>query len=450
MKQERADQVRAAALAFLLLTAFVFGGGGSRYGLANLTVQLCALVLLAAHPTSFARFWKDAPLGLRVLTAASVAMPLLQIVPLPPSWWGALPGRDLVGRSLELVDTSAWMTMSLDPRRTLLALTALIVPLAVLAAGWSLPRQRLVQLGWLVVGLGIVTTVIGALQASSGNPALYLFPARNVGDYMVGTFANRNSTALLLVFALTLVAVLPPPRPHPLVLPVRIGLAVLLIAAIVLTQSRTGLVLAALPLGLWALHAILQAGRSRGRAHGPVRGKGAVLLGVATLALVVGGVATASIQTLGRVSETLARFEAKDNPRRYIWDDASYSVARYWPAGAGMGTFDEVFQVDESLENMTVRRAGRAHNDYIEIAIEAGLAGLILAAAWIIMLAWLAWLARRSPQRWTAWGGGTFLLAVVLQSITDYPLRSMTLLALSGFALLLLARGASDRQDVRP
>lgn len=443
MNQERADQARGAALAVLLLTAFAFGGGGSRYGLANLAVQLCALAILAAHPTSFVRFWRGAPLGLRALSIVSIALPLLQIIPLPPSWWGALPGRDLVGRSFDLAGTTGWMTFSLDPRRTLLALTALIAPLAVLAAGWSLSRQRLAQLGWLIVGLGIVTTLIGALQASSANPSLFLYPARNVGEYMVGTFANRNSTALLLVFALTLVAVLPPPRPHPLVLPARIGLAVLLIAAIVLTKSRTGLALTILPLALGALHAIMHTRRSRSQP----RGIGVWLIGLAALALVGGGLATAAIQAPGRVSETLARFEAKDDPRRYIWDDASYSVSRYWPAGAGMGTFDEVFQVDESLENMTERRAGRAHNDYIEVAIEAGVAGLALVAAWIILLAWLAWQARRSPLRWTAWAGGTFLLAVGLQSITDYPLRNMTLMTLSGFALLLLARGAADRQD---
>lgn len=444
MQQERADQIRVAALALLLLTAFAFGGGGSRYGLANLAVQLCALAVLAAHPTSFARFCKETPLGLRLLIAASVAVPLIQIVPLPPSWWTELPGRDLVVRSLDLVGASgSWMTISLDPRRTLLALTALIVPLGVLASGWSLSRQRLAQLGWLVVGLGIATTLIGALQASRADPAFVIFSTRNAGEFIVGTFANRNSTALLLVFALTLVMVLPPPRPHPLVLPVRIALAGLLIAAIILTKSRTGLALTALPLGLGGIHAITNARKVPMK----VQAKRIWILVLVGLGLVGGTLAVTTIQTPSRLSETLARFEAKDDPRRYIWDDASYSMSRFWPLGAGMGTFDEVFQIDESLENMTSRRAGRAHNEYIEIAIEAGLGGLMLVAAWITILAWMAWLSRRSPLRWTAWAGGTFLLAVTLQSITDYPLRNMTLLSLSGFALLLLARGAADRPD---
>jgi exopolysaccharide production protein ExoQ len=104
-----------------------------------------------------------------------------------------------------------------------------------------------------------------------------------------------------------------------------------------------------------------------------------------------------------------------------------------------------VFQVDESLENLTRRRAGRAHNDYIELAVEAGIAGLALAGAWLLLLGWLSWQARRSSLRWAAWSGSGFLLAIALQSITDYPLRNQTMLAFAGIALLLLARAAIDR-----
>jgi O-antigen ligase len=138
--------------------------------------------------------------------------------------------------------------------------------------------------------------------------------------------------------------------------------------------------------------------------------------------------------------------EAKNDPRRYIWEDAAYAVDRYWPAGSGMGTFDEVFQIDESLENLTLRTAGRAHNDYIELAIEAGLAGLTMAALWFVACLVMAWQARRSQIAWAGWAGGAFLLAIALQSITDYPLRNQTILAFAGFALLLLARAARERE----
>ena len=35
---------------------------------------------------------------------------------------------------------------------------------------------------------------------------------------------------------------------------------------------------------------------------------------------------------------------------------------------------------------MSVKRAGRAHNDYLEVAIEAGLPGIILIGAWLALI----------------------------------------------------------------
>ena len=169
---------------------------------------------------------------------------------------------------------------------------------------------------------------------------------------------------------------------------------------------------------------------------------GAVALG----ATVIGGLVIAAP---GRIEATLERFEAKDDPRRFIWGDAIFAAERYWPAGAGMGAFDEVFQIDESLENVTLRTAGRAHNDYIELAIEAGLPGLALAVFWITACAVMAFQSRRSGLAWAGWAGGAFLLAIALQSITDYPLRNQTILAFAGYALLLLARTATSRGEER-
>lgn len=439
------------AALILLLVAFAAGGGGSRFALANLFVQLTAIAALAFNHAGLIRFWRESPLTLRLLAVAALLLPLIQIIPLPPTIWTALPGRALVERSLELTgaDSGSWMPLSLDPLRTLLALSALVTPLAVLVAGWTIPRDRLILLGWLVVTLGLVTVLMGTAQLGATDDTGTLFGARNPGQVLLGTFANRNSTGLLLVFALALAAVLPAPRQHQAVLYVRLGVGALLLIGVVLTRSRTALVLALLPLALGGLRALWWWTRERsGNARRAGLG-GAMLAALGGIVLAASGVAALVIAAPGQVGVTLERFEAKDDPRRFIWDDASYSIGRYWPAGAGMGTFDEVFQIDESLENMTKKRAGRAHNDYIELAIEAGPLGLALPAAWVLLIGWLSWRARASSQRWTAWAGGTLLIAIALQSVTDYPLRNQTMLAFAGFALLLLARIAVDSGRVR-
>ena len=445
LNRAAADRFGIIALGALLAVAFLFGGGGSRYGLANLVVQLAALAVLAVRSDAIARFWRESPLLLRMLAALTVLLPLAQIVPLPESVWPALPGHDLVARSFEAAGTGGWMTWSVDPRRTALALTALITPLAVLMGGWALPRQHLLTLGWLVVALGLITTMMGLVQLNPAGNNLVFYQAREPGAFLVGTFANRNSTALFLGFCLTLACLLPAPRTHPAVSWVRFAIASLLLVAIILTKSRTGLALAVIPLGLTGIRLSAWLLQRRSSGAGPRRGPHPILLAAGVMALGATAVGGLMMAAPGRIGATLERFEAKDDPRRFIWEDAVFATERYWPTGAGMGTFDAVFQIDESLENLTLRTAGRAHNDYLELAIEAGLPGLALVALWFAGCMALAWQSRRSDLAWAGWAGGAFLLAISLQSITDYPLRNQTILAFAGYALLLLTRTASDR-----
>lgn len=446
---QRVNRFAVPALIVILLVAFVAGGGGSRFGLANLIVQLTAIAALAFHRHAFISFWRESPIALRVLVVAAILLPLIQLVPLPPAIWTPLPGRSLVSRTFEAASLGGWMPLSLDPLRTLLALTALVTPLAVVIAGWTIARDRLILLGWLVVGTGLATIAMGAFQLGASDATTTLFGAREPGKMLLGSFANRNSTGLLLGFALGLAAVLPAPRPHPALLLPRLTVCALLLLAIVLTRSRTALVLAVLPVALGGLRGLWWAMRESA-VQTPARRPGRpLLLVLGVIALFATGAAALVIASPGRIAETLERFEAKDDPRRFIWDDATFSVSRYWPAGAGMGTFDEVFQIDESLENLTVKRPGRAHNDYIELAIEAGPAGLLLSALWLALMFWLSWKARLSPHRWTAWAASSFLLAIALQSITDYPLRNQTMLAFAGFALLLLTRIVIDHRKAQ-
>lgn len=438
------------ALIVLLLIAFIAGGGGSRFGLANLAVQLTAIGVLAFHWSAVATFWRTAPWSLRLLIMASLLLPLLQIVPLPPLVWSSLPGRALVEGSFKQAGVAdGWMSLSLAPQRTALALSALVTPLAVLTIGWVIPRDRLILLGWLTVGCGLITLLLGLFQLGDTSNSATLFGSRSPGTMLLGTFANRNSTGILLVFALALAALLPAPRPHPAMLPARLVVCGLLLIAVVLTKSRTALVLAMLPVALGLLRSLWWA-FGEYRMDGKGRSKKSQIV-AAMLGLVIMAIGTTSLVVAapGRIGETLERFEAKDDPRRYIWDDASYTAMRYWPAGSGMGTFDEVFQVDESLENLTRRTAGRAHNDFLEMAIESGLAGLAMVALWIVLVGALSWQSRGSSQRWTAWAGSAFLVAITLQSITDYPLRNQTILAFAALGLLILARIAADQGRAR-
>ena len=106
-----------------------------------------------------------------------------------------------------------------------------------------------------------------------------------------------------------------------------------------------------------------------------------------------------------------------------------------------------MFQADQSLENISAKKAGRAHNDFLEIAIEAGIFGLVIVAAWIVYALWLAVSARKSPEPWTAWAGASGLAIIAAQSVTDYPMRNMTMLCVAALLFVLLLRSVRAQNE---
>ena len=419
------------ALAALLAAAVLIGGGGVAYGFFNFAVQLLALAILASHREQFFTFWRDAPLVLRALAAATIAVPLAALIPLPPELWTQMPGRELAAEAFDAAGGAGWHPLSLDPGRTLVALLGLIVPLTTLALGWNLPRRDLVWLGWLTVALGFANFLLGVPQVLSGGEWGLIYPENPMPGVLFGSFANRNSTGIFLVASLILLMLLPPLRPLPGLAWLRMGGAAVLATAVVLTGSRSAIALAAAAL-LVGMFGWLQS-----RRQGAIRPQTLILGAVSVAAM---GMASVAALPGSRAEVALDRFALTGDARAYIWEDAGFSARRYWPVGAGMGTFDEVFQADESLENLTERRAGRAHNDYLEAAVEAGLPGLLVVAGWLALIARRSIAACGTPDRKGAWAGSAVLLALALQSLVDYPLRNQALLALAALALVLLMR----------
>ena len=423
-------------VSYLLTAAVLFGGGGVAYGLANLVVQLLAIFLIAASPGTVATFVRSGPRGLVILAVATCALPALQMVPLPPSVWMHLPGRELVVESFKLSGHERdWFPLSVGVGPTLVAFLGLLAPFAILALGWRVPDADLARLHHLVVMLGLLCAGFGLACLALGN-STGLYPERPQTGVLFGTFANRNSAGVFLICCLLLLIALPDQRRLARTeLLLRILAGAILTIAVVLTQSRSSMALLALPAILLAarLIAIWRAQRRTG--YRPTRFG---LVAAALLAAAAAGGVGAFLHS-GRVETSFARFDEADGMRSAMWEDAYRSAARYWPAGAGVGSFDDVFQVDESLEYVTPRRAGRAHNDYLEIAVESGLAGVALAIGWVVWCMAATWRGVRRAG-WPAAGAAGVGAAIALQSVLDYPLRNQTMLCLAAFAILILAR----------
>ena len=422
----------------LLFIAVVLGGGGIRHGLTNLVVQLVALAVLLFQPGIVRRFFSESPLWLKILVPLTVLLPLIQLVPLPAGIWRALPGREMAAGTRDLVNAGeGWFPLTLDRARTLIALFALSAPLAVIVSAPSLKgdwrRSALV----LLVALAFLHFAFGVVQFAAGGDTLRLYETNDAGRFY-GFFVGHIASGLFLVIGLcSLIGLFASKKRTTLDLMLYPAGAALLAIGVLLSSSRSAIALLLVP-ALWAawlawreLHRFSR--RTR------ILTFGGILAFLAVVAIVMA--------TNDRLGATWERFESFEDSRPDIWEDTMNGIDRYWPVGSGMGTFDEVFQVEESLETLPAKKAARAHNEYIEVALEAGILGILLIAAWVVGLLASAYRRLRTVNAPVTLAAALSLLCIALQALIYFPLRNMAVLCIAGLLVALLTAPVKIKRD---
>lgn len=425
----------------LLGAAIVLGGGGSPAPVPELALEWLALALGAAWLLMPATRddWRRVPRSAWLVTGLIVAVPLIQLIPLPPALWQRLPGRDMMIDTLALIgQDQTWRPISMLPEHTLAALFSLLPPLVLLLIATSLPSRHRAVLLFAVLGGGLATLLLGALQLTSGPESpVQLYSA--VHSRLRGFQANFNSTAdvllaaLLAGYALIRLAALRrwiPDAAGP-VFALALLVTVLFGFGIIFTASRTGIVLLPLAVlaGLWLLRGWFPPMTRRG-------------LAIALAALVGAGLIGA---TLVRSNPNLAvigdRFLVTKDLRTQLWQDGLYVARKHYPVGVGMGGFVPALVAEERLEVVRPSMPNRAHNEYVELGVEAGLVGYVAWGLVILLLAraGLASLRHGSNSgRVGAWFGLSLLALLVLHSMVDYPFRSMALAVIGALCAAML------------
>ncbi|WP_121118840.1 O-antigen ligase family protein [Croceibacterium ferulae] len=440
--------------------ALLLGGGGSPAPHTELLLQVltCFVLLLWLWlPAAGGRVPVPRDRLVWAIGILALALPALQLLPLPPAWWQALPGQEGRAAALALVGAAdEWQPLSQSPARTLAALLSLVPPLFAGFAVAALPvtgRRRVLA---AVAATILCSAVLGAAQVSLGGDSLRFY-AESHSRYLVGFQANRNAQAdILLIGALAAAALfvsviaaggLRRRRERTagrvgtqawwLVLG---GVLALLLLAVVLTGSRMGIGLIAVTLpALWLILRPVSGRLNRRMA--------AVLAGGAALLLIVGYVL---LQGNTMVQRSAERFDARSDPRGELWEDTLFAIDAAWPAGVGLGGFQPAMLAAERLEVLDGTRPNRAHNDYLELALEGGLPAVVIGVAAIALLMALAIRAwrRRPEDRAQILCGCGVLLVIALHSFVDYPLRSMALACMFGVGTGLLA--APPRSGAAP
>lgn len=400
----------------LALTLTMVLAGSSAPDPSRMLAALCAawLALIAGALQAGPR---ALPRGAVVLGLAIVAVPFLQVVPLPLGLTVSLPGHEPVARAAAFLHSGAWRPFSLDVERTWQSLLGVSGCVALFWATVMLDRQDRLRIVHVILAVALLGLLLGVAQSTSSASGLYFQPDAVRGT-LTGFFANRNHEGVLLAMAAALAVALIAPqdsRERKLVL---FALALAFAGGAVATRSRAAI----LVLGAAAALLVLQRGRTPRRI---------VLPGLA-----VGGVlfALIGLTPIGRLA--FGRFLGIGGAfdRLVIWRESLVALREAFPAGTGMGTFAQAYAGIEQLEQVSRTYINHAHSEVLQLPIELGLPGVLVVLG--VIGFWLLRLVQLGREGDVVSQGVLGCLALpMLHSLADYPLRAVAMAAVASVLL---------------
>jgi len=422
-------------LAFVLLVSIF--GGSSRYDTAQLLALrplCCVFLIIGLYQLKLADL-KSFKLPLAVLLGLTTLM-ALQLVPLPPGIWTALPGREVIfNMSSAIQELDIWRPVSLAPSKTWNALAGMIVPLCTLLLLMICRKLTARTVMMVIVALGLINASLGMLQILAPTDVLYFYQITNEGS-PVGLFANTNHSATFAAISLTIIAYLMMEEnlqksevPGGNIDIYRVILAclfLLVFMVLIVNRSRAGLLAASIAIIYVSAVLATRVIASRNAQASPSTLKGRNLLFAGGFALV--GLLMIIVLLFSGQSEAMNRLLANDSVgelRTDILPTLVDMIRTYFPFGSGFGSFENVYYIHEKPEFLRPTYLNQAHNDVLQFLIEGGLVAAVLFAAGAF------WVARTLLSIYRNTGDinkSLFWIAIFLilgsASAADYPLRT--------------------------
>jgi O-antigen ligase len=439
-----------SAVAPLYLFACLILGGSAQGIWQNALLQLAGLGIIAwaAIAPSAEPMGREAR-GLLLLFLAGLALVAAESVPLPPAVW-AHGARLPIAEGYRLLGIPVpWLPVSVSPYASFSALLCVIPPMAIFVA---IVRLHAYRRSWLAAALLAGTAggiLLGALQVM--NPGTesqwYLYPQTNVGR-AVGFFANASHMAILLIMSLPFLAATAAAgrgrniQRYSALIAVLVAGAILLVVGVALNGSLAGYLLIVPALVASALIVLPRQSRFRG-----ILAAAAGISAIAAVAfLATSPIGTGAIEYNANTSI---------QSRSQILAKTAVAVRDFMPVGSGLGSFPKVYRLYESPDTVTDEYVVHAHNDYVELALELGVAGVIL------ILVFLAWWGRAVWKLWRRADRGAFAYAasiasavVLIHSVVEFPLRTAAIATCFAMSLALLSDRRTpqrdDGSDLRP
>ena len=428
-----------AATSIFVVIALICGGGQGQLGISSSLIGASglAVLLIAVLYGGLAKFG-ELPTLPRLAVLLAIILPFLQMVPLPPGVWSSLPGHEQRAQVLAEIDLAAsWQPLTMAIAGTAYSAMMTLIMFGFLLALLLLQPSDIRRLLVLVVAVIGFASIVGVIQFATNSP-LVQFHRIAHRDALIGFFANKNHMALALacivpiVFELWIRGARAKVRQ-----PTYLGLlAAVLVPLVVATNSRAGLLLVLIALFV----CILQIYKGK-RWHLTI----GLIASVAMIFLLV--------QLVPNIRDIVDRFgDTQSYGCLEILSNSMPLADRFWMFGAGIGSFPSVYESMEKLTWVFPATVNHAHNDYVEILIEAGLFGvaIVLMAFAALVQAFVAWWNYRSRARGERgeeldfMGAGLSIVALfVLHSFVDYPIRRVATLTLLLIGVALVFRPLS-------
>ena len=427
-----------ALLAALLAFSPLIKGGNRPLPLLILEVAVVVLLcLLLIRP----QFGDRLSRTMLLVLATLVAIPLIQLIPIPMGLWENLPGREHYALAMGGIGvTPEYLAASLHQSATEGAWLTLLLPLTVFLATVSVDEHRLKQLVNLVIALALLQAIIGLAQFGTGSLNIFWPPEAGTGvASALGTYANYNHLAGFLEMTLPMVLGLlvanirgkpQAPGRHKTARDIRsriaqlftsgirfnlvaiyIAVALGILLGIIFSRSRTGIALAMIGIFLCAILFGNRAGGQRSTR-------------MITFLAVIGSALALEVG----LAPVLARFAdggMHDQTRWSIYTGTLQGIWEFFPVGSGFGTYPEVFRRFQPGDVPLF--VNHAHNDYLEWLFEGGLpAGILMLA--LLALYILRWREIWPKGNWTPYcfmrvSAGISLLLMALHGFIDFNLH---------------------------
>ena len=447
--------LEAGLIVAVCVAVLAFGGTApSFFAVTQVIIFGLGVVFLLSR-----QFSRDTSFHVPVATPLLlVALVLLQLCPLPVSL------APMFGRARDELPSGSYFTISMERYQTVSHLLLLVTYLTAFFLTLFLCRDRNAKkrLVFALVSLGAFEALYGLVQYLTGWQQIFAYVKKYYLEEATGTYINRNHFAGFLEMILPFVIVLAlrwtyllskntsgragtfrklVSRTELVSVVFWLFLAIVILAALVLSRSRMGIISA-----LVSLVAILAlAGTST---VGP-RARAAVaavsFIGVLGLVVWIGSDPVMSrFETLGQ------EYNLSGQSRVSIWHDTLGLIRQHPFLGTGLGSFFVAYtSVQTAFLNLLVEHA---HCDYLEVATELGLPGAILVFGSIFWV--LAQSARRYGKLEERFDKAVSLAcigsigAILVHSLADFNLYIPANALL--FTMILAMAWSSAHPESRP